>query len=130
MDTTNSSPAKTDHESFLKYFRSRYSFIVRHLLPCLAYGCTIVIPLQFDFSNAAFWLASNIRELSVRNANSDQKQNFRTCQIRMRTFGCDLRTFGCELQTMSSHPKSEIRTKWKWAFTDQITIATVWFSRA
>ena len=42
-------------------------------------------------------------------SNSDAK-------VRMRKFGCDLRTFGYEQRTMVSHPNSEIRIKWRWAF--------------
>ena len=60
-------------------------------------------------------MADFSRELWFASERSDEKQNIRMHQIRMRTFGCDLRTFGYEQRTMVSHPNSEIRSKWRWA---------------
>ena len=56
-------------------------------------------------------MADFSRELWFASERSDEKQNIRMHQIRMRTFGCDLRTFGYEQRTMVSHPNSEIRLK-------------------
>ena len=52
-------------------------------------------------------MADFSRELWFASERSDEKQNIRMHQIRMRTFGCDLRTFGYEQRTMVSHPNSE-----------------------
>ena len=64
-------------------------------------------------------MADFSRELWFASERSDEKQNIRMHQIRMRTFGCDLRTFGYEQRTMVSHPNSEIRIKWRWALREQ-----------
>ena len=62
-------------------------------------------------------MADFSRELWFASERSDEKQNIRMHQIRIRTFGCDLRTFGYEQRTMVSHPNSEIRIKWRWALS-------------
>ena len=67
-------------------------------------------------------MADFSRELWFASERSDEKQNIRMHQIRMRTFGCDLRTFGYEQRTMVSHPNSEIRIKWRWALRQEISM--------
>ena len=62
--------------------------------------------LEWLISAGSFWFACQ---------RSDEKQNIRMHQIRMRTFGYDLRTFGYEQRTIDSIPNSDIQIKWTWA---------------
>ena len=59
------------------------------------------LDLERLISAGGFWLACE---------RLDEKENFRMHQIRMRTFGYEGRA-------MDSHSNSEIRTKWRWAFS-------------